>query len=492
MIADMYIQRFRQLDLTFFSSEDTHVVFSPETLQIFRVGKQAARLLHDLRFARALEDYTNADDENLPALQRLAGYIVDAVSNSGPVVAPEIGAIASGRPLPKLALIVNNYCNLQCTYCYEHETMFRLPAHSMTIALAELVLAKFYSSFGGLGKLMFIGGEPTLNTEVIAAACERATTLAEEWHVNPPAFSMITNGFKLDDSTLKLLKQYHIQTTFSVDGPKKVNDLVRISNAGIGSFDRASSNLKRYRNDVNAEIGVECTVTQAHHDAGVTVVDLLEFAGSEMGVSAPHIAPAGVKPQSSLYPYREPKLAQQFREAGERSVDNVIARMTGASDRTYPALESVLGMLSMLIKRKGTNGMCPAGTTQLAVDCHGDIYPCWMFAGIGDYRMGNICTDEIFNEQARSTLARIAHNTKRANLQCSRCFARYLCSSCIGNNHNTTGSFETIDEGFCDTVRATAEAVVVKIAKTREDPERWNTLLAYANQARLQKTESCE
>lgn len=488
-----YIDRFRRLDLTFFPAEDPEVIFSPETLQIFCTQPRGGRLLRNLRFAAELPEYARTHEADLLSVKPLVQKLVNTVAPLLPAAPDGVEEIAAGHVLPKLVLIVNNYCNLKCTYCYEHETMFRWPAHSMTTELAEFAIAKFYSTFGALGKLMFIGGEPTLNTAAIEAACARALAVAQEFNVAPPAFSMISNGFKLDDSTLKLLDKYQVQTTFSMDGPKKVNDLVRIAAAGIGSSDRVTANVKRYQSEVNATAGVECTVTRIHQDTGVTVKDLLIFLGDEFGVDAPHIAPAGVTASSTLYPYNgnAEKLVLEYRDAAAMSVNNVLRRVTGPKGAIYPSLDTVMSMMSTLIKRKGTNGMCPAGTTQLAVDCHGDIYPCWMFAGVADYRMGNVRSDDIFNDLSTAVLNKIAHNTKRDNPQCSKCFARYLCHACIGNNHNTTGLFDCMDEGFCNVVRATAETVIVKTAQLYKQPERWNQLRSYADNARYSKAETC-
>ena len=488
-----YIDHFRQLDLAFFPLDNPEVIFCPDTLQIFSARGRAGALLQELRCTPAVEAFLHQHAGDLPAICGLIKRIIDSVGPESPALPQAFPEIAHGEHLPKLVLIVNNYCNLKCVYCYEHDTMFRWPAHSMTPELAEFTVEKFYTTFGSLGKLMFIGGEPTLNTGVIEAACARALTLAETLNVAPPAFSMISNGYKLDDSTLALLDRYRIQTTFSIDGPKKVNDLVRISGSGEGSYDRIASNIRRFRAKVNAVPGVECTITKVHQDTGITIGDLLGFVAEEIGVQAPHIAPAGVPAHSSLYPYGGDRqaLLREYREAAAISVDNALARVTGSNDRACPALDSVMSMLSTLIKRKGTNGMCPAGTTQLSVDCHGDVYPCWMFAGVAEYRMGNVRADDIFNEMAVSVLKKIALNTKQANAQCSKCFARYLCNACVGNNHNTTGRFDQMDEGFCDVVRATAETVIVKTAQLHDDPERWERLRGLAKSVRHSKAEAC-
>jgi uncharacterized protein len=141
-------------------------------------------------------------------------------------------------------------------------------------------------------------------------------------------------------------------------------------------------------------------------------------------------------------------------------------------------------MFESLLRRDGFVNMCPAGTTQLVVDAGGDVYPCWMFAGKETFRMGNVMRDPVFNDLAHKVLGRIKKNDKTTNAQCSVCYARYVCSACIGNNENSTGKLERIDERFCNNVRQTLKTVVIGVAKAKQDAPQWNALVEAAKQRR--------
>jgi len=98
------------------------------------------------------------------------------------------------------------------------------------------------------------------------------------------------------------------------------------------------------------------------------------------------------------------------------------------------------------------------------VDAFGDIYPCWMFAGNAEHVMGNILRDEVRGPRALQVINRIENNSKAGNHVCSTCYARSVCSACVGNNHNATGKIEDPSPEFCDTVRGTLRVVVERLA----------------------------
>jgi uncharacterized protein len=319
---------------------------------------------------------------------------------------------------------------------------------------------------------------------VIAFACGYAQRLAERNGQEAPRFCMISNGVKMTDEMFAIIEKYRIQTTFSIDGPKQVNDLVRIRHDGSGSFDDVKRNIQRYVSMIPDAAGLECTLTAAHEISHTTVKDLVQFACEEMGIMHPHIAAAGLPSGHPLNPYKDGgvRLQREFQEATEHSVRSLLDGM--ASQGKYVplagSLDTVTGIFESVLRHEGKLNMCPAGTAQLVVDAFGDVYPCWMFAGTQEFQMGNILRDDIFNDVAVKVLGRIARNTKNNNPQCARCYARSSCSACIGNNHNSTGAIETISESFCNTVRQTVRTVVLTLGQAKQDPAQWKALSAAA------------
>jgi uncharacterized protein len=476
-------ERFRALDSVQFDSGKAPVLFVPDTLQIFTLSAAAGSALASVRSGASAAQAALAIGIGAEEFQTFLERVVAVIGQAPPVARQRESCDPRdvvGVALPKLVFMVNNHCNLACTYCYEHETIFKQPPGEMPFATIDAALDRFYGAFARFGELMFIGGEPTLAPDAIGYACKRATAISQARGTKPPRFSMITNGVKMNDRIFELIEEFHIQVTFSIDGPKEVHDLVRINHNNAGSYNQVAANILRYSEHHQDQLGLECTLSAAQARNGVTVSDLTRFFAQEFGMSEPHIAVAGLTAGDLLNPFsnQPTRLQREFERAAEVVMEEWLCDMESPGKRNgaRPGLDLVTDMVRKLVRQTSPLEMCPAGTSQLVVDSSGEVYPCWMFAAMPQYRMGNVHTDDVFNAIARGVLDRIIANNKRTNPQCRVCYARYVCHPCLGNNQNGTGSIEKIDEAYCRTIRGTLRSVVVKIAEAKQDPVRWGAL----------------
>ncbi len=459
------LEEFLALGLVVLRSQTTSLLFCPERFVLMRLsdeGLEAAELALSL-------DCTDAVMES----SKMGGFLrtaVDYVSRSPKLEifnADLMTAKAGFRSLPKLVLMVNNCCNLQCRYCYEHETVFKIPARCMSRSAIRMTIDKCYELFDAIGTIMFIGGEPTLSEEAIEEACAYSIAEASRVAREKPGFGMITNGVRISEHLHEVIERYEIQLTFSVDGPKATNDLVRIRKDGTGSYDAVSLNIKRYAELHAGTISIESTVTKAQSDSGLSISQLLNFIATEFGVVAPHISLACLPDGHSLMPVNvgTAELDKEFLEAVDLSVTHILAEhRSGDRSDSGPRLSYVADMMRALARKSATAAMCSAGTAQLVVDSHADVYPCWMFAGNTAFRMGNIVDDSLEEILGSAVLSKVAAHTKLTNIHCSSCYARFLCHACIGNNHIRTGSIEEMDPRFCDRTRQSLVTVLTGIA----------------------------
>jgi uncharacterized protein len=479
------LENFRSLGLVQFQSGTVNVLFSPDTLQLFRMNDATASVVRDCGSGATLEQICSRRNASEMGVLKLLESITASIQKSPRFKAPERWkpfSPASRPVLPKLVFMVNNYCNLNCSYCYEHETVFTRKSIDMSRMIASRALDKFYETFQCVHQLMFIGGEPTLSEDVIEFASARAIELARKNGSPDPEICMITNGTHLTERLFEIIRTYDIQVTFSIDGPANVHDANRTRKDGTGTYEEVHRNIKRYSGTHHQKLGIECTLSQTHHDMSVTATDLVDFFAKEFGVRAPHIAAAGLPDENRLNPYKDEDvwMESELEAAVKKSIQNIFDGLLHAEDSTKATengrgtLDTVSSMLKTLMHRKGFLEMCPAGTTQLTVDAFGDIYPCWMFAGVDAFKMGNVVRDDIFNEASLKVLDQIRRNNKDHNPICSQCYARYVCHACIGNNFNSTGSIAKPNEHFCNTVRGSLQSILVAIAELQMDPKRWN------------------
>lgn len=460
------IESIRRLELVQFERDSTFVVFHPETLCFFRTNRKAANLIRDARRGVDDEELLRKYDVTPEQVERsLAQMVATIQGRKRTVSAADSGSLLKRDGLlPKAVLMINNYCNLKCTYCYEHQNVFTKKPIDMALTIARTTIDKMYAAYDGVDTWMFIGGEPTLSEDVIEFACAYTTEVAERRGVKKPSFGMISNGVRMTERLFEIIRQYEVQVTFSLDGPKKVNDLVRIRHDNTGSFDAVVENVHRYRKVFPDKVLVECTVTQAQRNAGLRLPELLQFCAKDLGVQEPHIAVAGLPPGDPLNPYRADGAVQaEFIAAVEASMDSLFNSSMGGSS-SGGRLDSVAAMVQRLTHRNPKSIMCPAGILQIVVDAFGDIYPCWMFAGNAEHVMGNILRDELRGLKALQVIDRIETNSKGRNPVCATCYARGVCSACVGNNHNSTGRLEDPSPEFCETVRGTLRVAVERLA----------------------------
>jgi radical SAM protein with 4Fe4S-binding SPASM domain len=199
----------------------------------------------------------------------------------------------------------------------------------------------------------------------------------------------------------------------------------------------------------------------------------MNFLAVEFGVNEPHIAVASLPDGHPLMPVGEAAEAMDrgFSDAVDLSVANILAERLSGGSETGPRLSYVADMMRALAERSATSAMCSAGTAQIVVDAHADVYPCWMFAGKPDFRMGNILEDGLERMLSGDVIARVLANTKLTNETCSTCYARFVCHACIGNNQIRTGFIEGVDPRFCDRTRRNLVTVLSAIATGHVEPK---------------------
>lgn len=129
--------------------------------------------------------------------------------------------------------------------------------------------------------IMFFGGEPLLTPSAIAAVCEGFTSKQRK----PPAFSIITNGTVFNDEVKELLTRYNFKVIVSIDGPEEIHDRLRPYASGAGSYQKVASTIAFAKAELSNPVCFECKYTQAHEQAGISPVGLLELIKKEFGLS---------------------------------------------------------------------------------------------------------------------------------------------------------------------------------------------------------------
>ncbi len=173
-------------------------------------------------------------------------------------------------------------CNLHCAYCY-YLGKERLLGLSGSQPIADEVLEKFirdYIADNDAPEVEFEwqGGEPTLlGVEFFRKVLDLQKRYCPGGKrvVN----SLQTNGILLDDAWCRFLRENHFLVGLSIDGPKHLHDVYRVTKGGQPTFDRvfaAAKRLKKHGVPFN-------TLTVIHRQNARRPLDVYRFLSREVG-----------------------------------------------------------------------------------------------------------------------------------------------------------------------------------------------------------------
>lgn len=311
--------------------------------------------------------------------------------------------------LDRLTLNISNSCNLWCSYCYADHGNYHSPSSLMDAGKALDVVARCIEFYRSIRTIQFFGGEPLLNTKAIEAVCLFFSKISKN---NPPRFVATTNGTIFNKDVERLIRQFNIALTISLDGPKIIHDKLRPTRDKKSSYEQIMDNLYNIR-ELGTPIDFESTYTNLHYEMGITVSDLLDFFWEELEKRDPHISwtylPMTDKPKSGViangifrkdFEYQTQQnlninlIADLFRDATRKSILNI-------KNKKGAALSFVFRVIDHLVSQEMVLDYCPAFHSQLSIATNGDVFPCFMFIGDPEMCLGNIFDDKFPKEETK-------------------------------------------------------------------------------------------
>jgi uncharacterized protein len=366
--------------------------------------------------------------------------------------------------LDKLVIGVSNECNMSCAYCYANDGRYYSASGSMMapeVALATVDWAA--QNFAAIHHVQFFGGEATLNIGVVHLICEYFHYLAQHGRLDgPPAFGLTTNGYKLTEQVIDVLRRFRFRVTTSMDGPAVIHDQLRRTKGGAGTFKAIADNVHTLQ-DLGIEVEFECTYTAEHERSGLTVIDLMDFFHSEFGSQALHIPMAMPCHDGSSYALSLAAAKQLYGDAMRYSVRNLLA-----GERNVISVAA--RMLNSLTARSPVSEYCPAGTSAVTVNADGNVYPCFLLMDGPDFRIDNVLGRSGDWPAATAAHEVVYKGSKEENNACQSCWARPLCFGCLGEDlaHGCNEILRSTVpgvSGLCDFKRHLVEVFLRSVAE---------------------------
>lgn len=330
-----------------------------------------------------------------------------------------------GAVIKAMCLHAAHDCNMACRYCFGDTGAYTGPRSLLSLETGKKAIDFLLAHSGGRRNLEidFFGGEPLLNFEVIQelVAYGRA---AEQPLGKNIRFTITTNGLLLDDAKAAWLNETMDNVILSLDGRKDVNDRMRPTPGGRGTYDTVVKNFQRFAARRDGTYYVRGTFTADNLDFAADVRHM-----AELGFSRISVEPVVTDP-SKPYALREEHLPAIFAEY-DRLADDFLAAERRGEPFAFFHFKIDLSQGPCVAKRVAG---CGAGTEYVAVSPEGDIYPCHQFVGDPAFCLGNV-KDPVFTNRLYDSFDR-AHIYNKE--ECRACWAKFYCSGgCHANAWNS-------------------------------------------------------
>lgn len=357
-----------------------------------------------------------------------------------------------------LCLHIAHDCNLACRYCFAEEGEYKGRRALMSYEVGKQALDFLIANSGNRRHLEvdFFGGEPLMNFQVVKDLVKYGRE-QEALHDKQFRFTLTTNGILLNDDIMEFANKEFDNVVLSIDGRKEINDRMRPSRNGKGSYDiivPKFEKLAKLRHQT--KYYVRGTYTHYNTDFFEDVRHLAELGFKQISVE-PVVAPP-----EAPYALTEDDLPVLYEQYDKLASYMLKCKKEGKNFNFFHFMIDLKGGPCVAKRLSG----CGSGTEYLAVTPWGDLYPCHQFVGNEDFLMGNVF-EGIKNTGLREEFRQCNVYSKE---KCKKCFAKFYCSGgCAANAYNFTGNINDAYDIGCALQRKRIEcAIMLKAAQDNE------------------------
>jgi len=334
----------------------------------------------------------------------------------------------SDNVIKAMCLHVAHDCNLRCKYCFASQGDFKGERSLMSLEVGKRALEFLCENSGRRRNLEvdFFGGEPLMNFDLVKELVNYGREIENKYNKHF-RFTITTNGVLLDDEKIDYINENMDNVVLSLDGRKDVNDNMRKTVTGKGSYDVIIPKFKELvKRRGDKDYYIRGTFTSYNLDFSE---DALHFYNE--GFKKISIEPVVTSPEND-YALKEEHVDEILREYEKFSKEYIDIKK---KDKDFLFFHFMIDLKQGPCLAKRSIG-CGAGSEYVAVTPEGELYPCHQFVGNEDFKLGDVFSG-VLNTKKREEF-------KKANVfakeECKSCWAKYYCSGgCHANAYNTNG-----------------------------------------------------
>ena len=365
----------------------------------------------------------------------------------------------------------SSLCNLRCRYCFYHGLAENRNVGSygiMRTETAKILIEKAAEAAEKSISFAFQGGEPSLAgieyfEYFVGYAKETISKSKKRLQAN---YSIQTNGMSMTESFAKFLRDNNFLVGLSLDGPKEINDFLRMDPVGGGTYGKITKTAQMFdKAKVDYNILAVITAQTARHIEKIyNHFKNRKFAYLQF---IPCLEPLGTSSFEEIYSLT-PELYEKFLIKLFELWHNDFIKGSYTSIRFFDNLVRIAA--GQEPEQCGTQGFC-AG--QFVIEADGSVFPCDFYC-TDNWKTGNILDmsfDEIYNSPKMQKFLETSLYGKYSAAEekkCGSCKFHYLCrGGCRRDRDNETDGFAK-GNVYCEALfnfYSFAEARLIGIAK---------------------------
>jgi uncharacterized protein len=347
------------------------------------------------------------------------------------------------NPVIHLSLFITENCNLKCQYCFA-AGMEKRDINPQT-AFRAIDFLFLHAGEHRIVHLSFWGGEPLLRFDLIKQLVSYAESKAVETG-KKIFFSIPTNATLLTEEIIDYIKRHNIVLSLSIDGTE-ASQRFRKTLSGQNSYSKVVKNIKLLEQAGHISmVSVRKTVTPENVSYLARDIEFFLYFGFRSIAFSPDMESKWTEEAYELFQSEQLQCADMWINSLEEEKPFFVQSWTD------------ILLLRKLMNKKNEyvpdSFFCGAGSTMIAVDIDGDIYPCHRFVFYDKEKrrekLGSI--KKGFTEKERRlryTDINVAH--KKVNYgQCHKCTLFQICRLlCPATNYRMTGDIYNLHPSLC-------------------------------------------
>ncbi len=236
-----------------YESKGKLIHFNENSLELTEITSLHRALLINFSELRSKENILGAYRSNPDVDGAINELIELGLIGNGDVVSFEMQKYLYPK-IRAFRIVLTETCNLSCIECFvtKHcEKMRVMKKKTLKKIISECIL------YGKEEQMTFhfFGGEPLICFNNIKLAVEMLQQAVLAGIIIQPVYRITTNLTLLTSEIIAFFTKYNFHVGVSVDGPKEINDKLRVYRDGSGTYDDVARNYKQLiENGVNAHV----------------------------------------------------------------------------------------------------------------------------------------------------------------------------------------------------------------------------------------------